>query len=293
MRFRWLVFVLFALFPIGLSAQKVKTVSGSYEYHAPKNISMEEAERIALERAKLQAIADEFGTLVSQSNFTSVSNRNGESDVDFFSLGGSETKGEWIETLGEPQFNRSFDEEGNLIIRVTVKGRIREIKQAQIAIEAKVLCNGTDLKFERSDFRNGDDLYLYFKSPVDGYLNVYLLDEATKTVYCLLPYRASSAAAYPIEHDRPYVFFSTKAAAAEERAVVDEYTMTCSRSTEQNTVYVVFSPNMFAKANSTVSAELLPRELSFEDFQEWLAECRTHDVKMEVWTKRIVVNKII
>lgn len=251
---------------------------------------MEEAERIALERAKLQAIADEFGTLVSQSNFTSVSNRNGESDVDFFSLGSSETKGEWIETLGEPQFNRSFDEDGSLIIRVTVKGRIREIKRAQVAIEAKVLCNGTDLKFERSDFRNGDDLYLYFKSPVDGYLNVYLLDETTKTVYCLLPYRASSAAAYSIVHDRPYVFFSAKAATADDCTVIDEYTMTCSRSMEQNTVYVVFSPNMFAKANSTVSAELLPRELPFKDFQEWLAECRTRDVEMKVESFKIFIS---
>ena len=287
MRFRWLVFVSFALFSIGLSAQKVKTVSGSYEYHAPKNISMEEAERIALERAKLQAIADEFGTVVSQSNFTSVSNRNGESDVDFFSLGGSETKGEWIETLGEPQFNRSFDEEGNLIIRVTVKGRIREIKQAQIAIEAKVLCNGTDLKFERSDFRNGDDLYLYFKSPVDGYLNVYLLDEATKSVYCLLPYRKSRHGAVFVEHDEGYLFFSKKSA-GEYSSEVDEYVMTCSRDMERNILYVMFSPNEFVKPVVEDEEMLRPRQTNWKDFQKWAVECRNKDEMLTI--KRFILT---
>ena len=290
MRFQWLVSVLFALFPIGLSAQKVKTVSGSYEYHAPKNISMEEAERIALERAKLQAIADEFGTLVSQSNFTSVSNRNGESDVDFFSLGGSETKGEWIETLGEPQFNRSFDEEGNLIIKVTVRGRIREINRAQIAIEAKVLCNGTDLKFERSDFRNGDDLYLYFKSPVDGYLNVYLLDEATKSVFCLLPYRKSRQGAVFVEHDEDYLFFSKKAAGMYS-SEVDEYVMTCSRNMERNILYVMFSPNEFAKSSLEKSPNTRPHQIAWIDFQKWIKRNRSRDDDFNVKAIEITIKK--
>ena len=280
-------FVLFTLSPIGLSAQKIKTVSGTYEYHAPKNISMEEAERIALERAKLQAIADEFGTLVSQSNFTSVSNRNGESDVDFFSLGSSEAKGEWIETLGEPQFNRSFDEDGSLIITVTVKGRIREINRVQVAIEARVLCNGTDLKFERSDFRNGDDLYLYFKSPVDGYLNVYLLDEATKTVYCLLPYRKSRQGAVFVEHDEDYLFFSKKAAGMYS-SEVDEYVMTCSRNMERNILYVMFSPNEFAKAIVGDEEMLRPHQTDWKDFQKWAVECRNKDEMLTI--KRFILT---
>ena len=291
MRFRLLgFFALFALFSIGLSAQKIKTVSGTYEYHAPKNISMEEAERIALERAKLQAIADEFGTLVSQSNFTSVSNRNGESDVDFFSLGSSEAKGEWIETLGKPQFNRSFDEDDNLIIRVTVKGRIREINRAQIAIEAKVLCNGTDLKFERSDFRNGDDLYLYFKSPVDGYLNVYLLDEATKTVYCLLPYRKSRQGAVFVKHDEDYLFFSKKAAGMYS-SEVDEYVMTCSRNMERNILYVMFSPNEFAKCGLEKSGRNQPYQIAWLDFQKWVDKNRNRDKDFNAKSIEITIMK--
>ena len=67
-------------------AQKVKTVSATIAYHASESMSVEEAKRIALERAKIQAIADEFGTIVSQNNSTIVKNINGKSNIDFISI---------------------------------------------------------------------------------------------------------------------------------------------------------------------------------------------------------------
>ena len=286
MHLRLFCFSLMCLISISISAQKAKTVVGTYEYHAPKNISIEEADRIALERAKIQAIADEFGTVVSQSNFTSVNNRNGQSDIDFFSLGGSEVKGEWIETIGKPEFIRSFSDDGTIIVHATVKGRIREIIHARANFQAKVLCNGTDLKFERNDFHPGDDLYLYFKSPVDGYLNVYLLDETSQMVYCLLPYRSSGAGAVKVEHDEPYVFFS-KEEAKGNAAEVDEYVMTCSRAVERNVVYVMFSPNEFTKATlEDAKEELRPRQTDWKDYQKWAVKCRNRD-------KELVIEQLI
>ena len=241
-----------------------------------------------MERSKIQAIADEFGTIVSQSNTTLVSNRNGESSTDFFSLGGSEVKGEWIETIGQPEYKINYDQ-GMLVVKAIVSGRIREIVSAQIDIKAEVLCNGTDLKFARTDFKSGDDLYLYFQSPVDGYLAVYLLDEVSQMVYCLLPYKSSLEAVTPIEHDKPYVFFSAKHA-GDKAHLVDEYTMTCNGSVERNTIYVVFSPNEFAKANSNNVDELLPQELSFEEFQKWLVKGRNRDKEMSLVQKSITIN---
>lgn len=278
------------LFALPILAQRTEKVRAEYIYHAPENISLEEAKRIALERAKIQAIADEFGTIVSQSNTTLVSNRNGESSTDFFSLGGSEVKGEWIETIDLPEYDINY-EQGMLVVKAIVSGRIREIVSAQIDIKAEVLCNGTDLKFARTDFKNGDDLYLYFQSPVSGYLAVYLLDEVNQMVYCLLPYKNSPEAVAPIEHDRSYIFFSTKHA-GEKAHLVDEYTMTCNNSIERNTIYVVFSPNEFAKANSNNIEELLPQELSFEEFQKWLVKGRNRDKNMNVINKSILINSI-
>ena len=84
------VFILLTLMNLlTISAQKIEKVHGEYTYHVPDNISFEAGKRTALERAKIQALADAFGTLVSQSNSTIVKNENGKSSVDFLSIGGS------------------------------------------------------------------------------------------------------------------------------------------------------------------------------------------------------------
>ena len=144
-----------------------------------------------------------------------------------------------------------------------------------------MLCNGTDLKYENTSFKNGDDLYLYFRSPVDGFLTVYLLDKTIKTVYALLPYKNSSKPAFEVKHDEGYVLFSSKhnVDAGNE---VDEYTMTCGVQAEHNTLFVIFSPNPFTKVISTDSKEQLPREVPFEDFQKWLSKKRSQEKNLSI-----------
>lgn len=270
-------------------AQKMQKVTATYTYYAPENVTLEEAKRTALDRAKLSAIADAYGTLVTQSNTMITSNQNGKTDSQFFSLGGSEVKGEWIETTQEPIYNISY--EGDmLVVSVEVKGRIREIVSSGIDFTAKVLRNGIEEKFESNQFRSGDDMFLYFKSPVDGYLTVYLLDETIQEVFCLLPYKASGQGAYRIEHDKPYILFSAKND-LENANIVDEYTMTCSREIEYNDIYIIFSPNAFTKANTNESTEdVLPRQLSFEDFQKWLVKLRKIDKEAIVNNKQISIK---
>lgn len=284
-----LLFTLLMFLSFPAFSQKMKTVEGEYTYHAPENVTLEEAKRTALDRAKIQALADAFGTIVSQTNATLMENRNGKSDVDFLSIGGSEVKGEWIETIGQPDYNISY-EQGMLVVKVSVKGKAREIVSAQIDIVAKILGNGTEDKFESDEFRSGDDLYLSFMSPVSGYLAVYLVD-AEQTAYCLLPYRNQTDGIYKVEANRRYLFFNIKEAPAQERQFVDEYVMTCNRSSEYNQIYVIFSPQPFAKAADNVSAELLPRELKFEEFHKWLVKCRKQDVNMQIINKMIQITK--
>lgn len=270
-------------------AQKVQKVTATYTYHAPENVTLEEAKRTALDRAKIQAIADAFGTLVTQSNSTVVTNQNGQSDSRFFSLGGSEVKGEWIETTKEPTYHIAY-ENNMFVVSVEVSGRIREIVSAGIDFTAKILRNGTEDRFESEEFRSGDDLYLSFVSPVDGYLAVYLVDEGQRA-YCLLPYRSQGDGIYKVSANRRYLFFSIKEAEPQERQYVDEYTMTCERSSEQNQICIVFSPQPFAKASDNVTAETLPRELGFEEFQKWLARNRGKDKSMKAINLPLTIKK--
>ncbi len=282
-----LVLILLLIISLPVLSQKIKTVEGEYTYHAPENVTLEEAKRTALDRAKIQALADVFGTIVSQTNTTRMENRNGSSDVDFLSIGGSEVKGEWIETVDEPQYNISY-EQGMLVVKVSVKGKAREIVSAQIDIKAKVLRNGTEDKLESDEFRDGDDLYLSFVSPVSGYLAVYLVD-AEQKAYCLLPYRSQTDGIYKVEANRRYVFFNIKEAPPQEHQYVDEYVMTCSRSSEYNQIYVIFSPQPFAKAADNTLSETLPGVLNYKELQKWLTKYRKKDKSMNVIKKSIII----
>ena len=279
-------------FMMGMSlvavAQKTERVTATYTYYAPEHVSIEEARRVALQRAQLQAIADAFGTIVTQTNATTVKNENGKSDVSLLSLGASEVKGEWLRTDGEPEYEIAY-EDGMLAVTVRVKGVIREIVNAAVDFQARVLCNGTEDRFERDVFRDGDDLYLSFQSPVDGYLTVYLLD-AEGTAYCLLPYRGDTGGRVAVKGNRRYVFFSVDDVPAGERGMVDEYVMTCGNGKELNQIYVIFSPQLFTKAVDYAGEGVQPRELPYEEFQQWLFNCRKQDREMRVEVKHIVIS---
>lgn len=284
-----ILLVLLLGYGLSLSAQQIKKVSIEYTYHAPEHISPLDARRIALERAKLQAIADEFGTVVQRTNTTMMENNNGKSSIDMFSFSESDVRGEWIETTGEPEYTMSY-EQNMLVVKVKVSGRVREIISAAIDLKTKILRNGTEDRFESDEFRNGDDLYLSFQAPRQGYLAIYLVD-ATRTAYCLLPYRSQTNGIYPIEANRRYIFFSTEHVPSSEAHLIDEYVLTTDRSTEHNLIYIVYSPNPFVKAIDSSQSETLPRELPFEEFGKWLSGCRKFDKDMQVIEKGIIVNK--
>lgn len=292
---RRIIIVICLLFLVlSLSAQQVMKVQGDYTYVAPENVSLIEAKETALYRAKIQALADKFGTLVSGYTSTLVSNWNGNSSVDFTSLGSSLVKGEWLETVGEPEYDIAY-EHSTLVVRCRVVGKAREIRVSPVQFKVKILRNGADEKYEDSNFRNDDDLFIYFSSPSRGYLAVYLID-SKQTAYCLLPYSSSSKGYFEVEANRDYVLFSKDKALTYLNPVeVDEYTLFTEKDVETNYIYVIYSKTEFVKALDKQEEyggnRLLPRELSFEDFQKWLTNNRIHDMDMQLEIKPITISK--
>ena len=282
------IILLFVVCSLNCLAQKEKRVEATYTYSASDNVTMEHAKRTALERAQLEAIADAFGTNISQHNSTRLANENGNSSVDFFSISSSDVNGEWIETIGEPHYDISY-QQGMLVVTCSVKGVIREITTAAIDIKAKVLRNGTEDKFESSEFRDGDDMYLSFQSPVDGYLAVYLIDNEGNA-FCLLPYRNQTDGIYKVKANQRYVFFSSSSVSAEQRNLVDEYVMTADKSNETNQLVVAFSTNKFVKANDYDMSESLPRETSREDFHKWLSKIKQKDIQFQLIKKILTIK---
>lgn len=287
-KFASLMVVMLYGITVVLSAQSLRTVKGRYTYYAPENVSLENARRIACERAKLQALAEAFGTIVSQTNTTRINNGS-KSEIDFMSISDTEVKGEWIETEYEIYEDPIFHD-GMISITCQVKGKAREIVKAEIDYKVRILRNGTENKFENDQFRSGDDLFMSFESPVDGFLAAYLVD-ANSQAFCLLPYRNQTIGFYPIKANKRYVFFSRKDCPTEDVSSIDEYIMTCEKTVENNQIYIIFSPNHFIKAVDTNMNDGVPRQLSFKEFNTWLSRCLKRDRDMCFKRLPIVINR--
>ena len=286
------LFLLISIISVNVTAQRAVRICGEYIFYPPENVSIEQARQIALERAKLTALADRFGTTISQINVTDLKNYNEKSETWFRRISSSEVKGVWLKDTKTPEYKISY-EQGMLAVEVSICGNAREIVGAGIDFSAKVLRNGTGIDFESYEFIDENDFYLWFRTPAEGYLAVYLTDDSGKA-FCLLPYRNNQSGRAQVKANRDYVFFSIEHAEPAEKQMVTKLMLTCAetKSIEHNFLYIIFSPNKFTKANDTHSGNATsPRELSFEDFQKWLARNRQIDKDMKVDMKALTIKR--
>ena len=281
------IHILFFLLFLGLSvtAKTIKIVEGTYTFHAPSTMSMQQAEQEAIRRAQINALANAFGRIIVE-NTTSIQT---EQDELFYQEGNSHVKGEWIETIGEPKLERGFDENGGFYVTCTIKGKAREIVSTKTDIEVKVLCNHPDATFEHTDFKNGDKLYVSIKAAENGYITIYLYDKEADRVSCLLPYPSDNSSVNAIKRDKKYVLFSKSMNELPAKAV--EYVMNSSDGLEVNTLYVLFSRKEFSKPSLNIDGDKKTiGNLSYAQFQRWLAKCRAEDETLQVIPKNINIS---
>ena len=192
----------------------------------PETESMKVAKHTASERARLEALAATFGTTVSQDNTTIIDNKNGESHTQFYSIGESSVKGEWLGDTEQPEYEFMIDTKtGNQIILAKVCGKARKILSVRTKLEAKLLRNGIEDKFESDFFNDGDDFYASFLAPSDGYLMIYWMNEDIQAIP-LLPYEKDRRKNFPIKANERQVFFA-KTSMNDNNKIVDEYTLAC------------------------------------------------------------------
>lgn len=271
------------------SSRPEKKVKAAYTYIAPETVTIEQAKLTALNRAKTQAIADEFGMQVYEISTTSVSNQNGLSDTGFQSTGGSEVAGEWIETTSGPEYDIRYTD-GMLMVSVTLEGRIRGLSTTQPRLDVEVLRNGTEERFADCNFVSGDQMYLSVASPASGYLSIYLATPSGQA-FRLLPYRRNSDAPFTMEAGREYLLFHKPSADTADRRRVDEYIMETDKALEVNTLYVIFSTSDYARALDSQIERDLPAELSENDFRKWLSRLRLNDDNITVREIPLTIRK--
>lgn len=263
---------------------KTKTVEGNYTFYIPETMSPAQAEEEAIRRAKIDALNKAFGSSVVGSNVSILT----QDEERFYSNGFDLVRGEWIETIGQPEITKSL-EGGDYVLTVKIRGKAREKKTADVDISAKILRNGLTQNCEDREFKSGDKMYLYFLSPIDGYLSVYQHDPVDDMVYCLLPYRRDGGGSVEVQHDKEYIFFSK--AASENPRIVDEYRLGCSEDGDVNTIYILFSPNKFSKSSTVVSGKTAPGSISFREFEVWRAKSQAQDASMQVILKNLIISK--
>ena len=268
-------------------AGRTATVSVEYIYHIPENVSPTEAREIAFQRAQIQAIADEFGTTVTQTTSVTIDTSNEETTSEFLSIGGSDLKGEWVETIGEPVYEYITDGDA-LAARVKAKGRIRELKDFRIPFDVKILRNGIEDSHESDNFLSGDDMFMSFNASAPGYLSIYLID-ANRQAFCLLPYSQQENGLFQVKGNKKYLFFHPDYSADIEKMVVDQLTLDTSVERERNKIVVLFSPNKFYKAADSATSADVPRNLGYDDFKKWLVNLKKRDVDLSVTEKSIVI----
>jgi hypothetical protein len=278
------IFIMTIFFGLILSSrsatgQKIKRAEGEAQVKVERNMTREQTQQKAVELAKVNAIESVFGTYVEQQ--TNITVESGKSD--FYIIGSTKVKGIWIREIDRKLTEEYREENGQygpekiLWITCRIKG---EVKQAtpHPAIEYQVR-NCIYPTCRTASFNSGEQLYLWFKSPVDGYLSVFLDDGSM--VYRLLPYSdMMNTNSFMIESDEGYLFFSPEATkglqSGEKPDEIELYTL---GKKENNLLILVFSTNPFFKPGldkELVEANrfMLPKSLLKGKFEEWLSDNR-------------------
>ncbi|MCI7051272.1 MAG: DUF4384 domain-containing protein [Bacteroidales bacterium] len=269
---------LFICCSLNLQAQKEAKVHGTAKMVVSEhdNISLPEAKQKCILRARYNAIKEAFGEIISSTTNMAEGELNGEEINNFVEETTMNAKAEWVEDSKEPVFDIKYSEDC-LVITAEVWGVAREIVQAKVDFTWHVLCDGTENYFESDKFQDKQRVFVSFRSPVKGYVAIYLLDSTNKEANCLLPYKTNPDGFHEVKAGRDYVFFDRD---TDPQAI--PYRLTTNKPMEMNQVVLIFSPNKFTKCNENRGDRLHPNSLSIDNFEKWVRGMTHRDAEMVV-----------
>jgi hypothetical protein len=272
-------FFILALFMFAMvfaaTAQKVTRSSGTATIRMELDMTTEEAYEEARLEAMIDAIQNAYGSYVEQQTDMSIIDGKEAFNI----IAGTKVRGDWLETLDEKfdvDYRKEITELGKQdmkYITCNIRGKVRKtMPKADIMYE---VLNCPELVCRTTNFYNEEQLYMYFKSPVDGYLSVFI--EVDDVVYRVLPYTNmgdKNQNGVAVKQDQEYLFFS-EAHNTYRDAVVDELEMFTNKKLEYNTLHVVFSEDAFVKPlledKEEVDGRILPKSLESSTYTVWLS----------------------
>jgi len=311
-----LLLIIFCTICYAQDIKIIKTKGKAQVQWYPERESLTEARERALQLAKINALEKAFGTLVMQGNSVYVENKKTgekvETNTTFKMIGNTAVKGEIIQILKtdykeskkKERINRKKVELTYIDCIVTMEAK--ELTDTKIEIESYPL-NSVKLIRPITQFYEGDDLFLYFRSPLNGNLAVFLDDG--KQAQCLLPYRNMPLGleeAMPIIADKEYLFFSDKFEHNyfdDDFFSEDTYELVASSEKDLNQLYIIFSkkplnkPILNIDENNELLVELekenyeLPRKIETNAFKKWLIKIQQIRNDLQIINHMISIEK--
>ncbi len=293
----------------------VSTLGKAQVQWYPERESLTEARARALELAKINALENAFGTVITQGNVVYIENKKTGEKVEtnsiFKMIGNTAVKGEIIdiqkedykETVRKERINGKRKKRKITYISCKLKVLAKELSDTDIEMENYPL-NSVKILKPVFEFKEGDNLYVYFKSPVNGYLTIFLDDN--EQAQCLLPYRNMPEGleeAMPVKANKEYVFFSDY----EEHNYFDDdyfaedtYKLIASDKKDINELYIIFSKEKLNKpilntAENSIEIDQnnyeLPRTISSDEFKKWLVKIKQIRNDLKVNAIKISIEK--
>ncbi len=276
-------------------AQEIVKIKGEFQLTwQQEKESKKEAKERAEKFARINALEQSFGTVVVQGNSTYIKNKQTgekvETKTTFNMIGNTFVKGEIIEVkklkFEEIKWKEKIGREKveQIDIKCKIVATAREIDETRVDFEVYSL-SGNMLNNKTTTFYDGDNFFLYFKSPVSGYLSVYIDDN--KNAVKILPYQEMASEfdnGVPVKADKEYIFFDNNKKYFENKfALVDELELASESDQDLNRVFVIFSQEPLNKPRlkKNITADILteeekkknytvPKSLPSEDFMKWL-----------------------
>ena len=295
------------MIPLFCFSQVEKESEGFAELKVLPNATLEQTKQKAIDAAKIDAIEKAFGSVVMEGNSLYTVNKQEGTKLEFNqvfnSISDVYVNGEWIKDIEPPKVERILKDE-DIYFRASVKGLIRELKTNPANFKAKAL-SCENINCETEIFNNGQDFFLYFKAPSDGYVSVYLDIPTEHITYRLLPYKAEgNTGGTAVKADMDYVFFSVKKAEKEKASIVDELVLSNSEKgmPETDKLFVLFRKDlpldkpMLQKSQKVAAAKQneskleLPLNLPSEEFQKWLQLIRSRNKDIQLSTIYITLK---
>ena len=281
-------------------SQDIKRTTGTAQLELTNDMSRLEIQNKLRELATIDALEKAFGRVIIQGNATYITNQQTGKDVQtntvFNTIANTSVKGE-VQRVVDEKFtdiegSKTVDgkKEKVLEVRCDIEIMAREIITPPVTFTSFPL-GCLEEKCRTTAFKDNDNLFLFFSSPMSGYLTVYL-DDRTET-NCLYPYSTMPAefeGGVPVEADKKYILFSEIPDFdyfPGKKIIPDIYQLYSNSSQDMNRLFIIFSKKPLNKPSlKDVSEKMLdkkeyaggyrlPKSLNSEDFQRWLNAYRS------------------